>query len=276
VTLRVQLTNRDRTFGTLLSSRITRLRGDDPLPTGTLQILCRGHAGQSFGAFLAPGLTLHLEGDANDYLGKGLSGGHICVAPPPGVAYRPEETVIIGKVALYGATCGAVYIAGQAGERFAVRNSGAYAVVEGVGDHGCEYMTGGIVVVLGPVGKNFAAGMSGGEAFVLDERGALPLRINPESVRLNGLSDDRDEALIRRLLANHHTLTGSDEAARILADWTSSRERFVKVMPVAYEHVIRQALGTGEDLRTPLPPYALSPHVLVPKRAVLEAGVAAR
>jgi glutamate synthase domain-containing protein 2/glutamate synthase domain-containing protein 1/glutamate synthase domain-containing protein 3 len=273
-TVKVTLTNRDRTFGTLLSSRVTRLRGEDPLPTGTLQVLCRGHAGQSFGAFLAPGLTLHLEGDANDYLGKGLSGGHICVAPPAGVAYRPGETVVIGNVALYGATSGEVYIGGQAGERFAVRNSGAYAVVEGVGDHGCEYMTGGVVVVLGPVGKNFAAGMSGGEAFVLDERSALPLRINPESVRLSALSDGRDEALVRRLLANHLTLTGSDRAARILADWTSLRGLVVKVMPIAYERVIRQALDAGGDLSAPVPPYALSPRVRVPKRAVIEAGAA--
>ncbi len=276
-TVKLALTNRDRTFGTLLSSRVTRLRGEDPLPTDTLQILCRGHAGQSFGAFLSSGLTLHLEGGANDYLGKGLSGGHICVSPPAGVPYCAGDTVIIGNVALYGATCGEVYLGGQAGERFAVRNSGAYAVVEGIGDHGCEYMTGGVVVVLGPVGKNFAAGMSGGEAFVLDERGALPLRINPESVRLSALSDARDEGLVRRLLVNHHTFTRSPRAARILADWTRSRERFVKVMPIAYERVIRQALGAGRDLRAPLPPRALSPqHLAVPLRRILEAGAAAR
>ncbi|MEA3275275.1 MAG: glutamate synthase large subunit [Pseudomonadota bacterium] len=274
VTVKVHLTNRDRAFGTLLSSRVTRLRGEDPLPTDTLQILCRGHAGQSFGAFLAPGLTLHLEGDANDYLGKGLSGGHISVAPPEGVAYRPGETVVIGNVALYGATSGEVYIGGQAGERFAVRNSGAYAVVEGVGDHGCEYMTGGVVVVLGPVGKNFAAGMSGGEAFVLDERSALPLRINPESVRLSPLSDARDEALVRRLLGNHRTQTRSRCAAQILADWPHFRALFVKVMPVAYQQVIAQALGTGRDLRAALPPHATAPHAGVHDRAVLETGAA--
>jgi len=276
VTVKVALTNRDRTFGTLLSSRVTRLRGGDPLPNDTLRILCRGHAGQSFGAFLARGLTLYLEGDANDYLGKGLSGGYICVAPPADVAYRPGETVVIGNVALYGATSGEVYVGGQAGERFAVRNSGAYAVVEGVGDHGCEYMTGGVVLVLGPVGKNFAAGMSGGEAFVFDEQSALPLRINAESVRVSALSDARDEGLVRRLLVNHHTLTGSDRAARILADWTGLRGFFVKVMPIAYDRVIRQALGARKDLRAPVPPYALSPLLAVPMRPVLEVGEATR
>jgi len=274
-TVKVHLTNRDRTFGTLLSSRVARLRGDSPLSPDSLRFLCRGHAGQSFGAFLAPGLTLHLEGDANDYLGKGLSGGRIGVAPPAGVAYRPEETVVIGNVALYGATSGEVYIGGQAGERFAVRNSGAYAVVEGVGDHGCEYMTGGVVVVLGPVGKNFAAGMSGGEAFVLDEHSALALRINPESVRLQALADPRDEALVRRLLANHRAATGSRRAAQVLADWPHFRTLFAKVMPVAYEGVIQRALAAGQDLRSPLPQQARGPRGGLRGRTVLEVDAAA-
>jgi glutamate synthase domain-containing protein 2/glutamate synthase domain-containing protein 1/glutamate synthase domain-containing protein 3 len=275
VTAKVALTNRDRSFGTLISSRVSRLRGNAPLPPDTIRFLCRGHAGQSFGAFLAPGLTLHLEGDANDYVGKGLSGGRICVAPPQGVVYRAEETVVIGNVALYGAISGEAYIRGQAGERCAVRNSGAYAVVEGVGDHGCEYMTGGVVVVLGPAGKNFAAGMSGGEAFVLDERDELSVRINPASVRLDALSGERDEALVRRLVENHRMYTGSHRAAQVLAAWPDFRTRFVKAMPIAYEQVVHRALETGTDLRAPLPLHAVSPRVGGREGELLEVGAEA-
>ena len=276
VMVKVDLTNRDRTFGTLLSSRASRLRGDEPLPPDTLRLLCRGHGGQSFGAFLAPGLTLHLEGDANDYLGKGLSGGRICVTPPDGVRYRPEDTVVVGNVALYGATAGEAYICGQVGERFAVRNSGAYAVVEGVGDHGCEYMTGGAVIVLGPVGKNFAAGMSGGEAFVLDELNQLPVRVNAESVRLEAFFDPRDEALVQRLLENHCIYTGSRRAARVLAAWSDCRKCFVKVMPTVYAQVIQQALQAGTDLRAALPLRAANPRAESEGRELLEAEVLAR
>ena len=177
----VKLTNTDRAFGTLLGARITRLHPEG-LPEDTLTVNCTGAGGQSFGAFLPAGLTLSLCGDSNDYFGKGLSGGKLAVFAPGSSGFVPEENVIVGNVALYGATSGQAYISGMAGERFAVRNSGAVAVVEGVGEHGCEYMTGGRVAVLGPVGKNFAAGMSGGVAYVLDEENRLYQNLNKEMV----------------------------------------------------------------------------------------------
>lgn len=255
VQLRETITNRDRTFGTLFSSKLVKKHGPPGLPDDTVTVELRGAAGQSLGAFLARGLTLDLEGEANDYVGKGLSGGKIIVKTPPEAAYRSLENVIIGNVALYGATGGEAYIAGQAGERFAVRNSGAMAVVEGVGHHGCEYMTGGVVVVLGTIGKNFAAGMSGGEAYLLLEDGAdrPEAKINGDMVHLEKLSDVRDRQLLRRLIENHLACTGSEVARAILEGWDRYRQQFVKVMPDAYGRIIEEQMAQGRDLRPPPP-----------------------
>ncbi len=256
----VKLTNRDRTFGTLISHHVTRLRSGSPLPGDSIRILCDGHAGQSFGAFLAQGISLHLTGDANDYVGKGLSGGLISIRPPQDAQYSPQATIIIGNVSLYGATRGELYVNGQAGERFAVRNSGAYSVLEGIGDHGCEYMTGGVVVVLGDTGKNFAAGMSGGEAYVLDESGDFQIKVNDESVRLDRIETDRDERLVRALLENHRALTASSRADEVLNHWHKFVSKFTKVVPLVYEQVIEQALLDGRDLRcvAPGPPQSIA------------------
>ena len=197
-----------------------------------------GSAGQSFGAFVPRGITLTLEGDANDYVGKGLSGGKLIVYPPRQATFVAEENIIVGNVVLYGATSGEAYIRGVAGERFAVRNSGAMAVVEGVGDHGCEYMTGGRVVVLGRTGRNFAAGMSGGIAFVLNADGGFARRCNPEFVDLEPLVQPSDVELVRELLARHVQCTGSELAARLLRDWTATAALFVKVMPRDYKRAL--------------------------------------
>lgn len=256
VTLRVKLKNSDRTVGTLLSSAVAQKYGSRGLPPDTLKIHCAGSAGQSFGAFLAGGITLHLTGDANDYIGKGLSGGKLSVRIPPEAAYRAEENILIGNVALYGATGGEAYFNGIAGERFAVRNSGAMAVVEGVGDHACEYMTGGVVVILGRTGKNFGAGMSGGEAFVFDETGEFSRRLNPQGLRTEPFAGERDQRLIRRLLENHIAYTESARAKQLLAHWPASAKSFVKVVPEAYAKVIEKALEEGKDLRPSLPPRA--------------------
>ena len=261
VSFNMKLTNRDRTFGTLISHRVARLRAGSPLPKDSIRILCNGHAGQSFGAFLAQGITLHLTGDANDYVGKGLSGGLIGICPPRDVQYIPEATIIIGNVALYGATHGELYIQGQAGERFAVRNSGAYSVVEGIGDHGCEYMTGGVVVILGETGKNFAAGMSGGEAYVLDETGDFPIKVNADGVRLDRLQSARDKHLVRALLENHRTFTDSSRANELLLHWDRYAPRFTKVVPVIYEQVIEKALVNGRDLRCEPPEPISNPRL---------------
>jgi glutamate synthase (NADPH/NADH) large chain len=200
-------------------------------------------------------MTLELQGDANDYVGKGLSGGIIAVRPSTGAAFRPEEQVIVGNVVLYGATSGRAFFNGRAGERFAIRNSGAVTVVEGVGDHGCEYMTGGLVVVLGPVGRNFGAGMSGGLAYVLDEQRTFEKHCNKEMVELTAL-DDADRAQVRGLLAEHAQRTGSPKAQAILADWDGQAGRFVKVFPSEY----RQALeAAGAPATNGLPIAALSP-----------------
>jgi glutamate synthase (ferredoxin) len=207
------------------------------LPEDTICLDFEGSAGQSFGAFLPAGVTLRLEGDSNDYVGKGLSGGKLIIFPPAATTFVPEENIIIGNVALYGATSGELYVRGMAGERFAVRNSGAQAVVEAVGDHGCEYMTGGRVVVLGPTGRNFAAGMSGGIAYVLDEAGDFARRCNPEMVALKRM-DPEDEALVRRMIAKHASYTGSRRAAEILERWGELAPQFVKVMPNDYKRML--------------------------------------
>jgi glutamate synthase domain-containing protein 2/glutamate synthase domain-containing protein 1/glutamate synthase domain-containing protein 3 len=231
--------NVNRTVGGLLSSAIVRARGPEGLPEGTVSVLFNGSAGQSFGAWLAPGVTLTLRGEANDYVGKGLCGGIVAVMPPPGAPYRAEENVVVGNTVLYGATGGRAFFRGLAGERFAVRNSGAAAVVEGVGDHGCEYMTGGRVIVLGPTGRNFAAGMSGGIAYVLDEEGSFASRCNMDLVGFDPL-DPADEIELRDLVTEHHARTGSTVAAGLLKRWPEALEHFVKVMPRDYKRALRE------------------------------------
>jgi glutamate synthase (NADPH/NADH) large chain len=232
--------NTKRAAGTLLSGNLAREHGAKGLPDGALTVRFTGSAGQSFGAFLAPGVTLELTGDANDYIGKGMSGGRIIVKPPVGTRYQPEDNVIIGNVALYGATAGDLFANGLAGERFAVRNSGARAVVEGVGDHGCEYMTGGAVVVLGAVGRNFAAGMSGGQAFVYDPTQQLRAKTNLDMVELEPLVDDSDIWLVYSLLEDHVRFTRSPRGKKLLDNWDNVVARFIKVMPIEYKRVMSQ------------------------------------
>ncbi len=230
--------NIHRAVGTLLGSEVTRRYGAAGLSEDTIRLHFQGSAGQSFGAFLPPGITLILEGDSNDYLGKGLSGGKIIVYPPAGAAFAAEENIIVGNVTLYGATGGEAYIRGVAGERFCVRNSGATAVVEGVGDHGCEYMTGGRVVVLGRTGRNFAAGMSGGIVYVFDENGDFASRCNQEMVDLERLDDPTEIGEVQALIQRHQELTGSTLAQRILAHWQECLPRFVKVFPKDYRRML--------------------------------------
>ncbi|MGH9057392.1 MAG: glutamate synthase-related protein, partial [Acidimicrobiales bacterium] len=231
--------NVDRTVGTLLGAEISRRYGGGGLPDGTIDISFTGSAGQSFGAFVPRGVTLRLKGDANDYLGKGLSGGRLVVRPPRDVpaSFVAEEQVIAGNVILYGATGGEALIRGLVGERFAVRNSGAVAVVEGVGDHGCEYMTGGRVVVIGPTGRNFGAGMSGGVAFVWDPVGSFGSNVNGEMVDLDDCEDE-DIRWLGELLHRHAEETGSAVAARLLMSWPRPASKFVKVMPRDYKRVL--------------------------------------
>ena len=243
VTLELPVRNVNRTVGTMLGYEVTRRWGGQGLPDNTIDITLRGSAGQSFGAFLPHGVTLRLAGDANDYLGKGLSGGRIIAAPDPAATFTAQQQVIAGNVIGYGATSGEIFLRGVVGERFCVRNSGATAVAEGTGDHGCEYMTGGRVVVLGPVGRNFAAGMSGGIAYLLD---LDPGCVNAEMADLDPL-DDEDAAFLRDLLERHHAETGSAVAAGLLADWTSALGRFAKVMPKDYKRVLAAARRAERD-----------------------------
>jgi len=237
-TLRVE--NKNRTVGGLLSGEVARRYGADGLPEGTIEIRAEGSGGQSFGGWLAPGITLTLHGDANDYTGKGLSGGILTVRPPEGSRFVAEENVVIGNTVLYGATGGRAFFRGLAGERFAVRNSGARAVVEGTGDHGCEYMTGGRVVVLGSTGRNFAAGMSGGIAYVLDREGAFPARCNPGLVDLEEAAED-DLAEVRELVTEHGERTDSRVAAQVLEEWEELRGSWVKVMPRDFKRALAEA-----------------------------------
>ena len=234
----VPIRNVNRVVGAMVGSEVTRRYGADGLPDDTIHFHFQGSAGQSFGAFIPRGLTLELEGDANDYFGKGLSGGRVIVYPPAGSTFRAEENIIIGNVALYGATDGEAFIRGVAGERFAVRNSGVRAVVEGVGDHGCEYMTGGRVVVLGRTGRNFAAGMSGGIAYVLDWQGDFKTRINYEMVGVEALEEAEEVAEVKALIQKHADLTNSELAWRVLIRWEELLPRFVKVMPKDYKRVL--------------------------------------
>ncbi|MGD2115065.1 MAG: glutamate synthase large subunit [Acidobacteriota bacterium] len=252
ITGEIPIRNANRTVGALLSHRVARHRGSEGLPPGTIRFRFHGSAGQSFGAFLSKGIRFELEGDTNDYLGKGLSGGELIVFPPLDSAFVPEENIIVGNVSLYGATSGEAYLRGMAGERFCVRNSGVRAVVEGVGDHGCEYMTGGRVVVLGAIGRNFAGGMSGGIAYVLPDplgpegadggdRDAAAALINPGMVELESLDEESEVAEVRAMIAGHLERTGSTVAEAVLADWERAVPRFIKVMPVDY----KEALATG-------------------------------
>jgi len=249
VAIDLPIRNVHRTVGTMLGHELTKRYGGAGLPDDTITVRFTGSAGQSFGAFLPRGITLRLDGDANDYTGKGLSGGRIVIRPPEGSPFRAEENIIAGNVILYGATSGEMYLRGVVGERFCVRNSGAVAVVEGVGDHGCEYMTGGRVVVLGPTGRNFGAGMSGGIAYVYDPDGVFPARVNPEMVDLDPMTDE-DRSWLHDRIRRHRDETGSAVAARLLEAWPASAETFVKVMPRDYKRVLeaqRRAAETGED-----------------------------
>jgi glutamate synthase (ferredoxin) len=230
--------NVNRVVGTITGSEVTKKWGPNGLPEDTINLKFTGSAGQSFGAFIPKGMTLELEGDANDYLGKGLSGGKIIVYPSKGSTFVAGENIIIGNVAFYGATSGEAFICGMAGERFGVRNSGVNAVVEAIGDHGCEYMTGGRVIVLGRTGRNFAAGMSGGIAYVLDEAGDFPAHCNQEMVSLEKLKDADEIEMIWKLIQRHQAYTKSERAVKVLADWRKLVPKFVKVMPKDYQRVL--------------------------------------
>ena len=248
VDLTLPIRNSRRTVGAMISSEIARRRGGQGLPDDTITLRFSGSAGQSFGAFCSRGMTLILEGEANDYAGKGLSGAKIIIRPPAGSAFPPSESVIAGNVLLYGATSGELYLNGRAGERFCIRNSGAIAVAEGAGDHGCEYMTGGRVVILGPVGVNFGAGMSGGIAYVYDETGTFDENCNLDMIDLESVSSAEDEQELRGMIQKHFDCTGSSRAAEILRNWDSARALFVKVFPMEY----KKALGrlSREDAET--------------------------
>jgi glutamate synthase (NADPH/NADH) large chain len=239
------ITNLDRTVGTMLSHEVSKKWGDDGLPADTITLNMRGSAGQSVGAWLAAGITLNVIGDANDYVGKGLSGGKLIVRPPSASTFVAEQQIVVGNVALYGATKGEAYFRGMAAERFAVRNSGARAVVEGVGDHGCEYMTGGRVVVLGPTGRNFAAGMSGGIAYIWDKDGEFLQLVNLELVELEDLSNPEDEAECLNMIKQHAKHTGSTVAQKAIDNWPKVRNQIVKVMPIDYRRVLQQRKTTA-------------------------------
>jgi glutamate synthase (NADPH/NADH) large chain len=231
--------NTDRTVGTILSNEITKIYKGEGLPQDTIHYQFKGTAGQSFAAFTTKGVTLELEGDANDYCGKGLSGARLIIYPPRQASYIPEENIIIGNVAFYGATSGEAFIRGKAGERFCVRNSGAKVVVEGVGDHGCEYMTGGTAVILGATGRNFAAGMSGGVAYVYDVQGRFQSLCNLEMVDLDPMDCD-DSKVLHQMIRHHFEYTGSTVAQFILKDFDNQLKNFVKVFPKDYKRVLQQ------------------------------------
>jgi glutamate synthase (NADPH) large chain len=264
VEMNFPIRNVHRTVGAMLSGEIARRYGSDGLPDDTIHINFEGSAGQSFGAFLAKGVTMTLEGDANDYVGKGLSGGRVIVHPPKKSQFAAEENILIGNVVLYGATSGEAFFSGVAGERFAVRNSGATAVVEGVGDHGCEYMTNGLILVLGSCGRNFAAGMSGGIAYVFDEKGDFTeKRCNLASVDLEPVIEPRDVELVHNLVQRHLELTGSKRARNILDNWIEMLPRFIKIFPHEFKRVLgvtrtRQQYIPGQPL--PLPELVEALH----------------
>ena len=232
-------------MGAILGSEVTK-KYPEGMAEDSLYVKCNGAGGQSFGAFIPKGLTLELVGDSNDYFGKGLSGGKLIVYPPRAAKYKHEDNIIIGNVALYGATSGKAFINGVAGERFAVRNSGAVAVVEGVGDHGCEYMTGGKVVILGRTGKNFAAGMSGGIAYVLDESNDLYKRLNKEMINIETLTDKYEINELKQLIMDHVNNTNSEVGKRILDDFAGYLPKFKKIIPVDYERMMNTMVSLEE------------------------------
>jgi glutamate synthase (NADPH/NADH) large chain len=239
VTAEYKVNNLDRTIGAMLSHKVSLKYRGDGLPAGTIHYKYRGTAGQSFGAFSTKGLKLELEGDANDYFGKGLCGAELIVYPDRDATFKPEENMAVGNVSFYGATSGEAYIRGLAGERFCVRNSGARVVVEGIGDHGCEYMTGGTVVILGETGRNFAAGMSGGLAFVYDKDENFEGKCNKEMVELEEMDTD-DEAMLQGMITKHLQATGSTVAQGILDNWEVEKEKFVKVYPTDYKRILNE------------------------------------
>ncbi|MCK9484149.1 MAG: glutamate synthase subunit alpha, partial [Candidatus Marinimicrobia bacterium] len=244
VEINLPIRNIHRTVGARMSGLIVGKYGAKGLPDDMIKINFTGSAGQSFGAFLAPGISLRIEGDANDYLGKGMSGGRIILLPPTDAGFQAHENVICGNVILYGATGGEVYINGRAGERFAVRNSGALTVVEGVGDHACEYMTGGTVVVIGPTGENFGAGMSGGVAYIYDYTQLFDTRCNLDMVDLESVWNKEDVLFLHSILQKHYNYTGSSYAAQILSKWDSNFPMFVKVMPIDYRKSLERMKQT--------------------------------
>ena len=246
--IELPIVNTNRTVGTMLSHAVVTRWGERGLRPDTIHASFRGSAGQSFGAFLARGITLELEGDSNDYVGKGLSGGVIIIYPPRESTFRAEENILIGNVALYGATSGRAFFRGMSAERFCVRNSGAQAVIEGVGDHGCEYMTGGRAVILGPTGRNFAAGMSGGMAYVWDPAGEFASKCNMGTVDLEEIEEDEDIAELRELIEQHREYTDSPVAERILDRWPEVLDEFVKVMPIDYKRVLQERRRHDEEM----------------------------
>jgi glutamate synthase (NADPH/NADH) large chain/glutamate synthase (ferredoxin) len=245
VDIQLPIRNSNRVVGTMLSGEVAKRYGEEGLPEDTINCIFQGSAGQSYGAFLAKGISLTLEGDANDSFCKGMSGGRSVVYPMEGSTFVAEKTTIVGNVVLYGATGGKVFIRGLAGERFAVRNSGAQVVVEGVGDHGCEYMTGGVVVVLGAIGRNFAAGMSGGVAYVLAEDGSFPSLCNVDMVGLEPVVEEEDRIVLRQLIEEHLYYTKSESASRVLETWEDILPRFVKVMPHDYKKALAERKAFG-------------------------------
>jgi len=247
VTLEMPIVNTNRAVGTMLSHYVVKTWGERSLPINTINIKFNGSAGQSFGAFLARGITLELEGDSNDYVGKGLSGGRVIIYPPEESSFVAEDNILIGNVALYGATAGRAFFRGVAAERFCVRNSGAKAVVEGVGDHGCEYMTGGRAVILGPTGRNFAAGMSGGIAYVWDIDGKFKSKCNLNTVDLDPVEDENDLIELRELVEMHKQLTNSAQAEKVLDLWPDVLSEFVKVMPTDYKRVLAERKKHDEE-----------------------------
>ncbi|MDE2894037.1 MAG: glutamate synthase subunit alpha, partial [Chloroflexota bacterium] len=240
ISAKFPITNEHRTVGARVSGRIAQQYGDLGMQRGTIELHFSGSAGQSFGAFLVRGLRLYLRGEANDYVGKGMAGGMISVAPRDDAGFQGRDGVLVGNTVLYGATGGTLWVAGRAGERFAVRNSGARAVVEGVGDHGCEYMTGGTVVVLGPVGRNFAAGMSGGLAYVWDADGSLESKVNPAMVELESITDHNEETMLEEMIETHAERTGSPLAQEVLDNWDVVARQMVKIIPRDYKRVLRE------------------------------------
>ena len=252
IQLAYPIRSENRTVCARVAGAVALNHGDRGLPENTINIRFDGSAGQSFGAFLANGMRVVLRGEANDYVGKGMTGGEIVIVPPEHAAFEACENVIIGNTVLYGATGGQLFVAGRAGERFAVRNSGAIAVVEGLGSHGCEYMTGGIVVVLGETGVNFGAGMSGGIAYVLDETGEFPRRFNSELVQMERVKDAEDVEMLKSLLTKHHVLTGSKRAAEILDGWQRTLPKFWKVL----SSVPAAKTRPGDVLRRDIAPVA--------------------